>query len=369
MSDAANKLGRFLYERNYTHFNKLKSPTTAFTDLMTVFGYTFYSHPSYLAALEYYKSQPLNKTLDYFKNDFWPNNPDLALIVDNQMANYGGASSFLSLVNTELVKMLVNFQSVSSINTTTQWYKDNVSLLAEENWLMMKDQIHEATKYTLIVSSSGSVEYGDIMVYVDSVLTPYYSLGTMIDSVTVQFLNYTNANTFNNTTTYKWYFGDGDSSTAVNPIHQYQVKDSSYVVCLQATNRCGTYSFCDTLPLGLIQVNGFAKKGVTKEPLRWQESKQSEKQEISKLSYKNYLGFNRPNPFTGTTQFDYELKPNTKNAFVKITNQLGQELRQIKLHAVKGTVEFTEDGWQSGLYYYSLVVDGVVVDSKIMIIR
>jgi hypothetical protein len=311
----------------------------------------------------------LSKSLDYFKNDFWPNHPELVSVIDNQIANYGGLSSFLSLVNGELINMLTNFHSTSTITTTTNWYKDNVHLPVEDKWFMISDQINETTKYTLVVSGPGSVEYDDIMVYVDSALTPYYSLGTMIDSVTVQFLNYTNANTFNNTTTYKWYFGDGDSSTAVNPIHQYQVKDSSYVVCLQATNRCGTYSFCDTLPLGLIQVNGFAKKGVTKGPLRWQESKPSEKQETGKLSYKNYLGYNRPNPFTGTTQFDYELKPNTKNAFVKITNQLGQELRQIKLHAVKGTVEFTEDGWQSGLYYYSLVVDGVVVDSKIMIIR
>ncbi len=370
VTSPADKLGLFLYDDNYNNFNQLKNTTTAFTDLITVFGYSFHSDESYHEALTYYKTHTLTQTLDYFKDDFWPNHTHLTAIIDNQISNYGGIGSFLGSVNGELINMFNQFESIYPyIATSALWYKNNTHLTGEDNWMMIKDQIHETTKYTLVVSGPGSVEYDDIMVYVDSVLTPYYSLGTMIDSVTVQFLNYTNANTFNNTTTYKWYFGDGDSSTMVNPIHQYQVKDSSYVVCLQATNRCGTYSFCDTLPLGSIQVNGFAKKGATKDPLNWQQPKPIDKRELGKLSYKNYLGYNRPNPFKETTQFDYELKPNTKDAFVKITNQLGQELRQIKLYSVKGTVELTEEGWQSGLYYYSLVVDGVVVDSKIMIIR
>jgi len=44
-------------------------------------------------------------------------------------------------------------------------------------------------------------------------------------------------------TTYRWDFGDGDSSTVANPTHNY--KDSgNYIVCLQVTNTCGDNTYC-----------------------------------------------------------------------------------------------------------------------------
>lgn len=51
--------------------------------------------------------------------------------------------------------------------------------------------------------------------------------------------------TFTNTTvggtTYLWSFGDGDTSTDVNPVHDYPAHDSiyNYMVILEATNSCG----------------------------------------------------------------------------------------------------------------------------------
>ncbi len=57
---------------------------------------------------------------------------------------------------------------------------------------------------------------------------------------------------FNNTTTgtqpisYLWTFGDGDTSTAVNPSHTYS-GNMTYDVCLIASNACGLDSFCSQI--------------------------------------------------------------------------------------------------------------------------
>jgi len=44
-------------------------------------------------------------------------------------------------------------------------------------------------------------------------------------------------------TTYRWDFGDGDTSIVANPTHNY--KDSgSYIVCLKVSNSCGDNTYC-----------------------------------------------------------------------------------------------------------------------------
>ena len=43
-----------------------------------------------------------------------------------------------------------------------------------------------------------------------------------------------------------WDFGDGLTSTAANPIHDYAI-DSIYVACLTANNGCSSEEFCDTI--------------------------------------------------------------------------------------------------------------------------
>ncbi len=52
-------------------------------------------------------------------------------------------------------------------------------------------------------------------------------------------LNVTFTNTTSNGNTYLWTFGDGDTSTAANPVHVFPAP-GNYVVRLSATNDCGT---------------------------------------------------------------------------------------------------------------------------------
>ena len=45
---------------------------------------------------------------------------------------------------------------------------------------------------------------------------------------------------------YLWNFGDGTTSTAINPVHTY-AEDGSYIVCLTVTNGCGTTLHCQSV--------------------------------------------------------------------------------------------------------------------------
>lgn len=60
--------------------------------------------------------------------------------------------------------------------------------------------------------------------------------------LTVQFSD-SSAGSINS---WKWYFGDGDSSAVQNPTHDYAAS-GTYTVCLYATDACGTDSTCKSV--------------------------------------------------------------------------------------------------------------------------
>ncbi|HIA37246.1 MAG TPA: T9SS type A sorting domain-containing protein [Flavobacteriales bacterium] len=60
------------------------------------------------------------------------------------------------------------------------------------------------------------------------------------------FTTFTDLST-NMPTFWTWDFGDGNTSTTQNPTNNYFVKDSTYNVCLTATNSVGSDSYCDSV--------------------------------------------------------------------------------------------------------------------------
>ena len=87
--------------------------------------------------------------------------------------------------------------------------------------------------------------------------------------------------------------------------------------------------------------------------------------------YQNY-----PNPFNPSTKINYELRiKNYEFVSLKIFDALGREIAVLvnqKQTATSGVVryevEFDGSGFPSGVYYYSLIVDGMVLDTKRMLL-
>jgi hypothetical protein len=79
---------------------------------------------------------------------------------------------------------------------------------------------------------------------------------------------------------------------------------------------------------------------------------------------------NIPNPFNQSTVIRYILPQACKSAQIVITNPAGNVVRQIPLSASGGTDSITIEGGAlaAGIYYYSLYVDGSLIDTKQMIL-
>jgi hypothetical protein len=78
------------------------------------------------------------------------------------------------------------------------------------------------------------------------------------------------------------------------------------------------------------------------------------------------LGQNIPNPFSGLTEVTYLLPEKYSVAVIVLTDSKGATLKTIKLKTASGTVQFQTGELTSGIYQYSLVVDGKVVATNQM---
>lgn len=71
-----------------------------------------------------------------------------------------------------------------------------------------------------------------------------------------------NSVAFSNTslggTSYSWDFGDGQTSTATSPTHVYGF-EGEYIVCLTATNACGTTQTCKTITITTLSVSDISQ--------------------------------------------------------------------------------------------------------------
>ena len=67
-------------------------------------------------------------------------------------------------------------------------------------------------------------------------------------NISAKTLNFTNLSSAG---TYLWDFGDGNTSTEINPTHTYE-RNGSYQVCLKVTNDCGTKQFCQSVSINAV---------------------------------------------------------------------------------------------------------------------
>ncbi|MFN0275686.1 MAG: T9SS type A sorting domain-containing protein, partial [Chitinophagales bacterium] len=81
------------------------------------------------------------------------------------------------------------------------------------------------------------------------------------------------------------------------------------------------------------------------------------------------LSQNIPNPFTGKTNISYYVPVSATSAQIKIANSNGQSLFLADVKLGTGVLEIEASQLAAGTYSYTLLVDGKVMDTKLMVIQ
>ena len=76
-----------------------------------------------------------------------------------------------------------------------------------------------------------------------------------------------------------------------------------------------------------------------------------------------------PNPASQITSFEYNLPSSTNNARLIIRNSLGVEVENSMLDNQSGKKSINVSSYPSGIYFYTLVVDGKTIQSKKIIVK
>jgi hypothetical protein len=84
-------------------------------------------------------------------------------------------------------------------------------------------------------------------------------------------------------------------------------------------------------------------------------------------SSKSFLNFSGPNPANNFTSISYNI-PQQKEAKIVVTNLLGKKVNEFFLNGKSSSLQISLADIVSGIYLYSLVVDGKIVSTKKLIV-
>jgi hypothetical protein len=82
----------------------------------------------------------------------------------------------------------------------------------------------------------------------------------------------------------------------------------------------------------------------------------------------SYLKQNHPNPFSQETVIDYYLAQYTTNAQIIIFDMTGKLIKSYPAQQGEQSLYINSIDFIPGMYYYSLVIEGVEFDTKKMIL-
>jgi hypothetical protein len=137
-----------------------------------------------------------------------------------------------------------------------------------------------------------------------------------------------------NQNTYKWYFGDGDSSNAKQPNHTYKADSGTYTVCFTLTNTSNCSSTqCQEVHFS-VGINNLKAQGIT--------------------IY--------PNPTYGELIIEFSSQQATS---ILLYNTLGQPVFEKHNLVSKQSLDISH--LNKGVYWVHLVVDGAVWSRKVMV--
>ena len=82
------------------------------------------------------------------------------------------------------------------------------------------------------------------------------------------------------------------------------------------------------------------------------------------------LGQNKPNPFGTSTEIEVSVPESVQSAFVYVYDLQGKKVQQVNLTARgRQTVQLNAADLTDGMYLYSLIADGKVVETRRMIVE
>lgn len=154
--------------------------------------------------------------------------------------------------------------------------------------------------------------------------TALFSFG--VNQFEVSFLNNSAG-----ATSYVWNFGDGQTSTATSPTHNYAA-NGQYEVTLEAVNDCGFTVSTQTVN---IDVSG-----------------------TQFLDETGYSLVASPNPFSQHLNVNYQLPNNATSANLLIFNVLGEQIGQTFLTGNSGQAAIGDKITGDGVYFLRLEVEG-----------
>lgn len=292
-------------------------------------------------------------------------------VADDILADAEGYATCFEMLKVNYIEWLNNQDPSCVSKRLVTWEKMETG----SNWLHLRNWndhyniidtplVKTDYRITVIDIANNIVEHDIVTISIDTAPVPLFYPTYQTDS-TLYFTNYTASA---NSISYEWTFGDGSPAThSTHAIHTFSAMDSSYLVCLKATNACGSYTTCDTFTVdtnGVLLYGGMGKKG--RDVVRFEEPAVTEK--VQQLPDQHLLSFNRPNPFSEITAIDYAVKQPYHSVSMRVTNTLGQLMYDVSLPAMKGTILFDASEMRRGMYYYSLVVDGVPVKTHTMVV-
>jgi PKD repeat protein len=153
---------------------------------------------------------------------------------------------FTANPSTGCAPLTVNFSNTSTGASSYSWDfpggNPSTSTLANPTVVYNNPGVYTVT---LTATNINGTATATATITVNTIPTVGFTSSTSNDT-TVAFTN-----TSTGATSYLWAFGDGDSSTVANPVHNYPAIDSNitYTVILQAINACGTVSDTQTVTI------------------------------------------------------------------------------------------------------------------------
>jgi len=78
---------------------------------------------------------------------------------------------------------------------------------------------------------------------------------------------------------------------------------------------------------------------------------------------------NSPNPFSESTEILFSISEETQNATLNVYNLSGTQLKSIELYQRgEGSIIISRGEFDPGIYLYTLITDGKVIDTKQMVL-